>query len=561
MLHNILSQLTAFAERRKGMYVFLILWIAILCLYLPAMNAGFVGDIRYWIEDMRHQTMWQYMNPPNAGSMYQIEQLNIYVLYHLFGKHGLPWHLFHCTLHALNCYLLFRFIKKLLADSHVADATLTALAGSILLALCPQASEPLVWRAANHFLQGTMMILIVLNCVQGYWHTSRTRYVTIAIIAYLYSSFSLEVFYMTPIFALLLTIYYHIITKGTPGRLNSTVRFIFAPLLFILIMHFVLLRVFLHSFVSHYGHLDIATIWYYLDKPLKYIYHVVFMGRFNSIETRKMIYGWCEQKGVIIAVYTSLIAFWIYSLIRISKISPRTRVVALLSAMAMMTYLFLAPLIFADLWLVNFDRYTYLSATFSFPLLAVILGAIGKRIVPAILIVAYAMLCLYLTAKEVKLWRQSEHIIDRLLNTMPDPGNKKVLLLNLPHCLKGVHMISSQPEGRFKTMRNTIAGQPAHTEMYDVMSYNMESKNDGAHVHVDNDSTVSVTLNQWGTWWLYSLSGGMSYENEDYRVNMTDPGHWYKLILKHPADQYMILYQVGDSWHVADWSKKNIDQN
>ena len=42
---------------------------------------------------------------------------------------------------------------------------------------------------------------------------------------------------------------------------------------------------------------------------------------------------------------------------------------------------------------------------------------------------------------------------------------------------------------------------------------------------------------------------------------MTDPGHWYQLILKHPASEYLILYQVGSKWKTVDWNKKNVDQN
>ena len=46
----------------------------------------------------------------------------------------------------------------------------------------------------------------------------------------------------------------------------------------------------------------------------------------------------------------------------------------------------------------------------------------------------------------------------------------------------------------------------------------------------------------------------------DFDVNMIDEGHWYELKLKHPANQYLLLYQAGAQWKVVDLNKKNIDQ-
>ncbi len=87
----------------------------------------------------------------------------------------------------------------------------------------------------------------------------------------------------------------------------------------------------------------------------------------------------------------------------------------------------------------------------------------------------------------------------------------------------------------------------------------MLTPDDGAYATVLNDSTVRVTLNQWGTWWWYEGKGGYSYENDDYKLNLIDQGHFYELTLKKPSQQYLLLYEVGDQWKVVDMSKKNID--
>ena len=41
---------------------------------------------------------------------------------------------------------------------------------------------------------------------------------------------------------------------------------------------------------------------------------------------------------------------------------------------------------------------------------------------------------------------------------------------------------------------------------------------------------------------------------------MKDMGHWYYLILKHPASEYLLLYNIGDQWRKVDFDKKNIEQ-
>jgi hypothetical protein len=71
---------------------------------------------------------------------------------------------------------------------------------------------------------------------------------------------------------------------------------------------------------------------------------------------------------------------------------------------------------------------------------------------------------------------------------------------------------------------------------------------------------VRVLLNQWGTWWWYQGQGGISYENEDYKLDMADMGHWYLLRLKHPPEKYLLLYQQGDQWKIVNMKKKGEEQ-
>ena len=128
--------------------------------------------------------------------------------------------------------------------------------------------------------------------------------------------------------------------------------------------------------------------------------------------------------------------------------------------------------------------------------------------------------------------------------------------------MHGIAIIGSEPESEYKLMHDLLLPESKiRNKVYDGLSYNMETPEDGANTKVLNDSMVRVTLNQWGTWWWYEAHGGRSYENEDYKLNMIDGGHFYELTMKHPASQYLLLYQVGDKWHAVDMSKRDVDQN
>jgi hypothetical protein len=56
------------------------------------------------------------------------------------------------------------------------------------------------------------------------------------------------------------------------------------------------------------------------------------------------------------------------------------------------------------------------------------------------------------------------------------------------------------------------------------------------------------------------MLGASDYENDAYRVKMVDEGHWYEITLKQPAQQYILLYQVGSQWKVVNMALKNVDQ-
>ena len=195
-------------------------------------------------------------------------------------------------------------------------------------------------------------------------------------------------------------------------------------------------------------------------------------------------------------------------------------------------------------------------------LLAVLAGFITMQYVRWGVLGVYALANLRFAILVSRYWGKSYKVDYGLLQQLPDAGDKILVLLNLPESMHGVPMIGSEKDSEYKLMHNLLLPAKAiSNKVYDGLSYNMETPEDGVHTLVLNDSMVRVTLNQWGTWWWYEGQGGHSYENEDYKLNMIDGGRFYELTLKQPAARYLLLYQVGDQWHVVDMSKKGVDQN
>jgi hypothetical protein len=184
------------------------------------------------------------------------------------------------------------------------------------------------------------------------------------------------------------------------------------------------------------------------------------------------------------------------------------------------------------------------------------LNTISKQYIKIIATTLFLAWPMRYTRYLVQLWQQSDTVVSSLLNQLPTQDKRPMLLLNNPQTLQGAAMIGADVHSEFGLMhRLFLPEKPLPCPVYDVMAYNMLTIQDGAHVTVLNDSSLKVTLNQFGTWWWYAMNGGVSYSNALYSVNMTDVGHEYILTLKQPATAYQIYFQVGSTWHQVQWQE------
>jgi hypothetical protein len=545
----------------KNAVVFGFLWLLTFAIYLPAAKAGWVIDSAGWLYNIRNMKFLDYINNTqsvNIPSLYQFTQLVTYVFYKLFNANPYAWHTLMVTMHAVNAWLLFIVCSTLFRNSGIRNNRSITLWGAILFTVCPHISEVIVWESAFHYLQGLMLILLILWCTQRFIHGHQKKYALIAAVIYFCSTYSLEIFYITPWLVLSFAAYYHYALSYDKSTLRKTLLWFFVPQLLMFGLHLLVL-LFVYGRVAHIG----ENVWQpfsnYACKLPRYIFHILFLGRYFPNPVRQQVYVFIGHNMSLIVFYNLFVLLCIHIASRFFTMTSKGKTMVLLFTWIVISTTILLPLTFPTILLVVYDRYTYFLDAFTYMLLALAASYLTQKYILGFLLAAYSCINLFFTIKVNLYWKHSAYIVNRLLKEIPDPGNRIIVLLNLPQSLNGIPMIGAERDGQYKKMHELFVGKIPN-KIYDVAAFNMLTKEDGAHVIVANDSIVRVTLNQWGTWWWYEAQGGISYENEDYILYMRDMGHWYDIQLKHPRDQYLLLYAVGDKWKEVNWKKKEEKQ-
>ena len=548
----------------SNLNVFGILWLLMFVLYFPAAKAGFVQDFTGWLEQVKNHPFWEYINRSNFGvhSLYQVTQFNTYIFYRLFGINPWLWHLLFITLHVINSFLLFTLCRQLLDDCAVEKSRTIAFTGVLLYCVSPYISEVVVWEPSFHFLQGLLMILLVLGWVQKYLYTANKKYALWAGIVYLLSTHTLEVFYITPWLVLTLALFYRFNNIDNKKRTTEILLLFFVPELLMFCLRLVEFRMVYGGWVSRIGSDTVAVAPLIgFSKPAKYIFHLLFLGRFFPHEIKQKVYLFCDEFKSIVVFYSIVAIVCIYIAARFRSMSGKGKVASLLLVWVFITFVLVLPLWFGDLLLVTADRYSYFTCAFLYMLLSVFAAFITMQYIRVGIVTAYVLVNLRYAIQVSRYWGKSYRVNYGLLHDLPDAGDKIIVLLALPQSMHGIPMMGAGTESEYKMMHNLLLpDKKINNKVYSALSYNMITPDDGAHVKVLSDNKVRVTLNQFGTWWWYNGQGAVNYETEDYWAYIMDVGYEYDITLKKPASNYLLLYNVGDKWKVVDMSKKDVAQ-
>ncbi|MBS1584393.1 MAG: hypothetical protein JSS82_02405 [Bacteroidetes bacterium] len=547
----------------KPWLIFLVLWALLFVLYLPAVKAGFVMDFTGWLNQVKNYSFQEYINRDNfhVKSMYQLWQLFVYVFYHIFGTNFWAWHLLFVTSQALVSYLLYAFFLRLFIDSGVAGASTIALSGTILYSICPHISEVVVWEPTYHYLQAMALLLLILICIRNYFKTAASKHIWLALLCFTLSLFSLEYFYITPLFVLCLALYY----RNTPGYDKKLftrigIRFI-VPSIALVVGRTLLFKLLYNEWISRVGSGTLFQSFSdYIVKPPRYVFHIIFLGRFFPHEVRQKVYSFCSSPIGLLIFYGLFVALCLFILVRYKSFRNKGKAAVLIFLFTILAMLIVLPMWFPELQLVTMDRYTYMLCAFIYMLIALLASYIAKRSVAVAVVALIGLVNLRYTIQVNRYWMKSARINNHLLDTYAIADDKITLLLDQPENMHGVPMIQATTGGEFKLMYNLLRNGHINGEVLDIVSMNMETPADGVFATVLNDSTIKITANQWGTWWWFDGFGAGDRENEYFKLHAPD-AHWYELTLKKDPSKYRLLYQVGGDWKTVDWSKKNEDQH
>ena len=543
----------------RKQYVFIALWVVLFVLYLPAATSGFVSDFTGWLDQIRHWPFMDYINRKGFGirSLYQFTQFSTYVLYLILGAHEWAWHILHISLQATNAYLLYTLFRNIFEDTKLKNAAVIAFGGSMLFCISPYISEVVVWEAAFHYLQGLLFIVLILNWVQRYHNTRKRSYIWWSCIVFFISTFTLEIFYLVPWFILTMALYYRIGLQYDKAVFKKVLLYFFLPMLAMFAGHLILYHAVYGEWVAHIGEKTVMTqdTSSFLCKPLKYFFHIFFLGRFLPFELRKHTYLFCETTAALTVFYTIISIASLYILFFFKKMRPEGKAQSLVFVWMWLVLALLSPTWFMDIYLLVGDRYSYAFDAFVYLFIVLAISRVPMKALRVGLLTVFVLANLRYAIQLNRYWMKSTRILNKMHHTLPPIGDKIVMILNLPQCMQGVPMITATLEGEFKLRHNLLYKPLLNNKIYDVEAYNMNTPTDGAHVQVVGNKTLRVTLNQWGTWWMYDAHGAMDYENEDYAVHVIDAGHVYEVTLKKDVQQYVVLFLNGDQWKIADWSK------
>lgn len=539
--------------------LFLFFWISTGIIYLPTYKSGFIAEFLGMFSDIPRVTFFDFINRSEADvkSFYQLTQLQLFVLIKVFGTRFTPWFILITVLHALNGLLIFTFFKNLFRDFYVRNDVMIALAGSLLFLFNPNITEVTVWKGGYHYLTGMMMQMAILLWTQRFLHTTKRKYLLLSFIMFLLSIFTLEIFYLTPILVFSLIYGYRKKEIIERNMYVIALRNILLPEVILFVIHLIMFKLVYGSWIAHYGVSSTFTtsVPEMLPRVGKYLSYILLMAGQLPENIRLSAYNWMGYPVVSCGLSLAVLVSTGWLVINFKKLSASLQVVTYLLVGMAFSLILVIPIYFDDLFSVYNSRRCYQPGVFVYMLLALILFSFIKNFRTSVLVFScYFLICIAFTIRKAIHWHTAAQVQYSLLKSLPVRSTDTVLLLNVPCYYKDIRTVAANDDNEFQQQQKIFGLQSMYRKVYSVSSYNMQYVWNGAHVAVIDSSHIKVTLNQWGTWWMYNYTGATSFENELYKLEMKDPGHEYHLHLKKASPNIAILYQQGLHWKKLDMS-------
>jgi hypothetical protein len=549
---------------KKPLIALLLLWFPVAVLYFPAYEAGMVTDFTDTLWLFKTQSFAQFIWREGIGheSLYLFTQVLLYLLITIFSKSTVGWSLLFTVLHSVTGLLLLRFLSKLFGLMGVPKSFGYALFGVTIWLLSPVQAEVLIWKATFHYFLALILMFGSLIALVDYISRGRSRDIAIAIGLFVPAMFSLELFYLTPFYALLICVLSRFAGNVPNKQVASAIWKICLPLLLLWVGHLLLYHGIYGKWIAHLE-VDKSMVLnpsISLPKLEKYLLYILCFYFFLPPEQRQSINTLAEQPAAMMALVALVAIVALITVFLFQKMKPLAKSAVTVFWMGLGASILILPMWFNDLMMTFNDRYYYLLSAFIYTVLAIGISSLPGLYTKWVAGITYLLFAIGGTAYITLRASEGAELYWTLVRRVPQEHNGPILFLNLPENYSGLTMFVSGEPSNIKINQYVYRDDRLPRKMYDVAGYNMLHTWDGAHVTVIDSLTLKVTLNQWGTWWWYGTLGASSYENDLYKLEMTDPGHEYLLHLKHHPANLMALYQQGQNWREVDWSKPGKEQ-
>lgn len=538
-------------------WLFLAFWCCVFILYIPAYQGGFYEDFLGFLDNHKRLTLWESVTRQTSG-MYQGLLFFQQVCISLFGTHPIPWFLLFTGLHAFTAVCIVRFCKGLFGLWQTGYPQLTVLTGVLFWLLTPLAVETVNWKACSHYMIGMIFLFSILKWATDYLVLPRRSILLKIVGTYILSLTFLELFYLTPVFVLLLLVALIYCRKPLPVNARKAGLSLLLPMIVLWCLYYWALQTITGRTLARINSLsELLDPLLLLAKLNKYIVHIYFMEYFLPASGKASIYRFLELPPVAVTFGVFLVIAVLFLIVRMRKAKPGQQIASLLFLMFLISLMFILPMWFFELFPYQGSRYFYFPGAFGYLLLAMLIFRIPWPKLRYTVALLYLSCSVSGTMYLVNNIRAAAITSNKLMDSFKWDNASDVLLLDLPIFYRGIGIMGAGDPSNFAYHLDILRNRKVNCRIYDVSSFNMAGRWDGAHVQVIDSLQLKVSLNQGGTWWWFGGFGAADYENELYKVHFIDNGANYLLHFKQrPGDSTVVLYQSGGDWKRVDWNKK-----
>ncbi len=521
--------------------LFFTYWLITALLYYPAHDAMLIDDGVNAIQDIQKQGFKGLLHSYQFDSFYHGYYLILNILYALFGLNSTGWFFFFSLMHALNCTLLFKTVRRILNANQLSIHSIEiSIFSALFFLLSPYNAENIVWAATTHYVVGLSILLFSLQWLDSFLlKQSTSKGYLIFLFLNVFALFTFELNFFSP-FIYLLIYGLYAINNTTEIRFNKFVSRIVLPLVLGILIYLVLLYIDKGTIMLHDGKgaRILPPVHEIISQYGRHLIRFFSFAQYAGIQWRERAYAACEHWMIVLPVILLILSVFYYKTRKSSIVASRV-----LFFFLFIGFFFILPFTrgyFVYIFKYENLRYSYFASAFLFTGFVFFLFQIN-RLLRYIFLIIYLSFFLFFVIQTVNDKRQSGIVYHRFIENFPATSSSKIFLLNTPSFCNESYMFWDR--SRLPIALSCYRHLDVSKQLEQVLFYNSISDKDTFEVKKINDSCWTFQLKADGSWLMNDYMGAGDFENERF---ICDVGEWggYKLqFRKKPgADEDMIYF-------------------